>query len=123
MGVFLMAGMFAGCALGLVVAAILAGVGIIAAVKIAKSRRHVWGIFAAIFTIVLTLCILAIHGYPYGTVRPGSDYDVAMKNLFLQGFFYCASPGPAALMAALIALLAPRKAANRAVDPDMEILP
>jgi len=109
MGLVLMAGLFAGCVLGSIVTALLGGAGVILAVRIAKTRRHAWWGFAVLFIIVLTLCIVAIHGYPYSMVRPGSDYDVAMKNFFLKGFCYCVSPGPAVLFAALGSWLMPKK--------------
>ncbi len=123
MGVFLVAGMLAGCALGVIVTAALVGAGIIAAMKSAKSRMHVWWTFAAVFAIALTLCIIAVHEYPYGMASPGSDYDVVMKNFFLQGLGYCASLGLAALIAALTTFLAPRKATNRTAKPNNEIQP
>jgi hypothetical protein len=113
MGLVLMAGLFAGCALGLVLAAILGGAGIWLMVRNAKARTRAWWCFAAVFLILLLVGIAAVHQYPYAPVRPGSDYDVAMRNLFLQGFGYCASPGPAALLAALAARLMPRKSANK----------
>jgi hypothetical protein len=106
-----MAAMFAGCALGLIVSAIAGGAGVVLTMRSAKIRLRVWWSFAVVLVVVLSLCIVAVHQYPYGTVRPGSDYDVATKNLFLQGFGYCASLGTAALLAALATLLTPKKTA------------
>lgn len=112
MGLFLIGGMFAGCILGLVVTVVLGGTGVVVAIKSAKIRVCVWSCFTAAFAILLSLCIAAVHKYPYGTVRPGSDYGIWMKNLFLQGFGYCASPGLAALLGAFVTLFAPKKSTN-----------
>jgi len=114
MGIVLIAALVAGCAVGLVLTAILGGVGVTLTLKSAKDRPRVWWIFALVFAISLTLCIVAVHEYPYGVVRPGSDYDVAAKNLFLQGLGYCGSPGAAALPATLAALLTPEGAGTEA---------
>jgi hypothetical protein len=109
MGLVLMAGLIAGCALGLIFAASVGGVGVLLAVKSAKRRRRVWWCFAAVFVVLLLLGIVAVHQYPFAAVSPGSDYDVALKNLFLQGLGYCATPGPAALLAALATLWMPKR--------------
>jgi hypothetical protein len=109
MGLVLMAAMFAGWALGLLVSASAGAAGVVLTIKNAQSRSRVWRVFGAVFVVVLSLCIVAVYRYPFGAVRPGSDYDVAMKNLFLQGFGYCASPGAAALLAGLATCLSPRK--------------
>ena len=116
MGLILVAALFAGCVLGLIVTTILGGVGVLLTIKSAKTRIRVWWCFAAGFAVLLLLGIVAVHEYPYGVVRPGSDYNVAMKNFFLQGFGYCASPGPAALLAALGTWLMPKKTANTTPD-------
>jgi hypothetical protein len=109
MGLILVAALFAGCILGLLATALLGGVGVVLAIKGAKTHIRVWWCFAAVFVLLLPLGIVAVHEYPYAVVRPGSDYDVAMKNLFLQGLSYCASPGSAGLLAALATLLMPKK--------------
>ncbi len=108
MGFILIAVMFAGGALGLVATTALGSVALALTTRSAKSRKYVWWTFAAAFGVGVTLCIVAVHEFPYGAVRPGSDYDVAMKNLFLRGLGYCASPGPAALLAALATRLLPK---------------
>lgn len=59
--------------------------------------------------LVLIAGLFVVHEYPYAIVRPGSDYDVAMKNLILQGFGYSAIPGLASLLAAVATLLMPKK--------------
>lgn len=113
MGLVLVAALFAGCALGLMVTAILGGVSILLTIKSAKTRIRVWWCFAVVFLVLQLLGIAAVHEYPYAPVRPGSDYDVAMKNFFLQGFGYCASPGLAGLLAAFGTWLMPKKIANK----------
>ena len=117
MGLILFAAMFAGGALGLIVTAFFGGVGVVLTSRNARQRTRVWGTFAVMFAIGLTLCILAVHFFPYAAVRPGSDYDVAMKNMFLQALGYCGSPGLAALAAALATLLMPKKQTSATVQP------
>lgn len=116
-----MAGLFAGCALGVIVAVSVGGAGVLLAIKSAKKRRRVWWCFAGVFVVVLPLCIVAVQQYPYASVSPGSDYDVAMKNLFLQGFGYCAAPGPTALLAALATLWMPKKTVNMTSESNNSI--
>lgn len=113
MGLVLMAAMFAGWALGLMVTGAAGAAGVVLTIRSAETRLRAWWTFGVVFVIVLSLCLLAVHQYPFGEVRPGSDYDVAMKNLFFQGFAYCASPGGAALLAGLATLLTPRKTVPR----------
>jgi len=100
--------MAAGCAVGLIVTAILGGLGVAGTVKRAKSRVHTWWYFAVAFAVVLFLLIFVVHEYPYAQTRAGSDYDIVVKNLFLQGLGYCAAPGIAAFFATLAAMLSPK---------------
>jgi hypothetical protein len=109
MGLVLMAGMFAGGAVGFIFSAIAGFGSMVLTIRNAKARRQVWWTFAVVFVVVLAACIVAVVQYPYDTVRPGSDYDVAMRNLFLQGLGYFASPGIAAIVAAVATFIAPRK--------------
>jgi hypothetical protein len=113
MGLILVAVLLAGCALGLIITMIAGVAGVLLTVRSAKTRLHVWRNFALMFVIVLSFCILAVLRYPYDPVRPGNDYDIAMKNFFLAGFGCCVSPGTAVLLAALGTLLSPRKAADK----------
>ena len=108
MGMILFAAMAAGSLAGLIITAILGGLAVAMIVKRAKNRLHGWWYFAVSFVVVLAVSILGVHEYPYGDVRGGSDYDVAMKNLFLQGAGYCAAPGFAAFLAAFAPMLAPK---------------
>lgn len=112
MGLVLMIGLLGGCVLGLLVAVSVGGAGVLLAIKSAKKRRNVWWCFAGLFVVVMPLCIVAVHRYPYAPVSPGSDYEVAMKNLFLQGLGYCAAPGATALFAAIATLWMPKKSVN-----------
>jgi len=109
MGLVLMAAMFAGCVLGFMISSVAGGTAVFVTFRNARNRTGVWWIFLAVFAIAIGITIVAVYHYPYATPRPGSDYDVALRNLFLQGLGYCASPGPAALIAALTTFLAPRK--------------
>jgi hypothetical protein len=109
MGLVLMAALAAGGVLGLIVTSVVGGGGVALTLRSAKTRSHAWRIFGAVCVIVLPLCIYAVHHLPYDPVSPGSDYDVAMKNLFLQALGYCASPGMAALAAGMATWLAPRR--------------
>ncbi len=105
MGMILIGALLVGCVLGVVIAAILGSAGLVVASKRAKTRAHVWRNFAVAFGVVLVLCVVVVYHFPYDIVRPGSDYDVAVKNLFLQGLAYCASPGVSALLAGWMTLL------------------
>lgn len=109
MGVILMAALFAGGVLGLLVTAILGGAGLVLAGRSAKTRVRAWWCFVMVFFVLLLAGIVAVHEYPHAPVRPGIDYDVLMRNLFFQGFGYCACPGLAGLLAALATRLMPRK--------------
>ena len=109
MGVFLFGGMLAGCIFGFAVTAVLGAVGLAVTIRLARTRVRAWRWFAVAVALLCLLCLIAVHMYPYPAVRPGSDYDVAMKNLFLQGLGYCASPGLAALLAALATMLGAKK--------------
>ncbi len=115
MGVFLFGGMLAGCIFGFAVTAVLGTVGLAVTIRLARTRIRAWRWFAVAVALLCLLCLIAVHVYPYPAVRPGSDYDVAMKNLFLQGLGYCASPGLAILLAALATMCAPKK--NRGAKP------
>jgi hypothetical protein len=99
----------AGCVLGFMISSVAGGAAMFVAFRNARHRTGVWWIFLAVFAIALLITIVAVYHYPYATPRPGSDYDVALRNLFLKGLGYCACLGPAALIAALATFLAPRK--------------
>jgi hypothetical protein len=77
-----------------------------------------WWYFSATLAATLFLLVLAVHEFPYEIAKPGSDYDIAMKNLFLQGLGYCTSPGMAALLAALATRMSPGKPASGSEAPE-----
>jgi hypothetical protein len=109
MGLILIAAMFAGGALGLMISGTGLAVGLIATKRAAASRKGVWKMFWMAFGVLLVLLIVGVQLYPYDPVKPGSDYDVTMKNLFLQALGYCGSPGIAGLVAALTTKWCPQK--------------
>ena len=120
MGRVLIGALIVGGALRLMLTTITGGAGVFLTARNAKNRSQFLWRFAVAGVIVLTLCVVAANQHPYATVRPGSDYDVALQNLFLQCFGYCASPGTAALVAAMTTWFAPRKKREhlRCVAPD-----
>ena len=65
--------------------------------------------FARRSPVIWPLLWLAVYFYPWPTVRPGSDYDIALKNFFLGGLAYAAVPGVAAVVV-LVGVLALRRA-------------
>lgn len=109
MGVILIIGLLAGIVCGLVVTAILGTGAVVVARKQSARRRHVWPALGAAAVVLTPLLMLAVYRYPWPAVRPGSDYNIAMQNLFLGGIGYGASPGMAALLACLILPFLPGK--------------
>jgi len=99
----------AGCVVGLIVTAILGGVGFATTAKRAKTHVHAWRYFAVASGVFLCLLIVGVYVFPYETVKPSSDYDILARNLFLQGLGYCAAPGVAGLLAAIAARLSSPK--------------
>lgn len=77
--------------------------------KISHARLKVWRLFVTGFVVCLSALLLIISYHPFASVSPGSDYDVVMKNFFMQGVFYAASPGVAAMLALLSTGLSRRK--------------
>ncbi len=110
MGVILLAGQLAGIVGGVIISTILTVLAVTLASKAATRRKHTWWFFGAATTILATILILAVNAYPWPTVRPGSDYDIAMKNLFFSGLAYTTCPGVAAILAAVATLVLPKKA-------------
>jgi hypothetical protein len=109
MGMFLMGALVLGFAVGLMITGLLGTLAILLTIKSAQRRNQVWQSFAAVFAVVLALLLLVVYLYPYEHVRPGSDYDIAMKNFFMQALGYSASVGGAAFLASLATLLCPKK--------------
>ena len=111
MGMVLMVAMAVGGIVGLVINGILGTTGLIMTARNSNKRARVWLYFFATVAIAMPIIVFAVYSFPYAQAKPGSDYDIVMKNLFLQAVGYCASPGAAALIAALATYLAPRKPA------------
>jgi 4-amino-4-deoxy-L-arabinose transferase-like glycosyltransferase len=109
MGIVLAFAMVVGILMGLMLSALMIFVSAISVLKLAKRRDHAWLAYAVALAIFLPLLMLAVQYYPYETARPGSDYDIAMKNFFITGLGYSASTGIAALLAMLMVLFCPKK--------------
>jgi len=110
MGVFLFGSLLAGLLAGLVISAILGGLTTFLLVRLQSRRQYVIPIFFFVAGTVLTACIFGIRLFPFDWGRPGSNYDLAMSNLFWAALSYGASLGTAAGVAAIITLLIPTPA-------------
>jgi len=100
MGIFLGVAGLAGLMIGQMITILLGSIAF-AITQNANRRIYAWPFFTIMFAIVLLPLMLVVSNYPYEHVRPGNDYDILMKNIFMQGFGYSASVGVAALLAAL----------------------
>ena len=109
MGLIIGFGMFVGCVIGLVVTVAFGGWGIWLAIRKAKHVKRIWYVFATMLAIILIVGMIGVHEYPYESVRPGNDYGIVMKNMFLQGLGYCTVPGIAAFLAALVTFAIPQR--------------
>ena len=109
MGMILGFALFGGVLIGAVVSIALCVLAIVIIRKVSHERLNVGRLFVAGFFVFLSALLLGISYYPFASVRPGSDYDVAMKNFFLQGIFYAVNPGVAAMLALLSTGLSRRK--------------
>jgi len=112
MGVILAGGMAAGFVIGFALTAGTGAAAIFLLLRFVGRRRNVWPVFFPVAGVALLLMIALVQLYPYEAVTPGSDYDIAMKNLFLRGFGYGLAPGVAALAGALASRLAPVKSGD-----------
>jgi hypothetical protein len=109
MGIVLMIGLLVGVAVGMAVSVALVVNTVLLTRKQVSRRQHVWRTFGGAMALFLALLWVAVYFYPLPAVRPGSDYDVALKNLFISGFAYAAAPGFAALFAFVVTLALPRQ--------------
>ena len=116
MGMIIGFAMFIGVLIGLLVSIPLCILGLLKAGAASDKRLNVWPLFVAGFLICLSGLLLGIPYFPYASIRPGADYGIIMKNFFLRGIFYAASPGVAAIFALLSTRLGCRK-------PEKENLP
>ena len=108
MGIIVLASLAGGCVIGLMATVALGSISVFIAVKRAEKRNNVWWYFTGAFVIAWILAILVLNNIPFDHIRPGNDYDLAIKKFFLQGLFYCASLGFSAFAATLITLLFPQ---------------
>ena len=109
MGIVLLIGLLVGIIVGMAVSAALVLITVLLTRKQVSRRKHVWRIFCGGMALFMALLWVAVYFYPLPTVRPGSDYDIALKNLFISGFAYAAAPGFAALFAFVVTLALPRQ--------------
>ena len=114
MGIFLLGFMALGVLAGLLLDALLLGVGTLVIAGIARRRRNVWPVAGAGIVIGTLLVIAAVALLPYENVRPGSDYDVLAYNLLVQSFGYTASAGIGVIAAIAAALFCPPRTDNAA---------
>jgi len=116
MGLVLGSALLAGVAVGLAVTAATGGLALAITIGRAKRRLYVWRVVVvgtAVFVAVLALLVQQFGNEP---VRPGNDYDVVMRNFFVCALGYSAAPGVAALLAAVLSSLCPRKPAADAQE-------
>ncbi|THB81528.1 MAG: hypothetical protein D3926_01585 [Desulfobacteraceae bacterium] len=112
MGLILIGVLTAGGFLGVIVSIVSGSTGVWLATRSAKLRKYVWPGFTVVYFLFLCLLIAGISFYPFDTVEPGSDYDMAMKNFFFKGLFYCASIGLASLPAGVFSMMMPKVKAH-----------
>ena len=101
--------LFIGTFIGIIVSILLCVLAIVKTKKASHERLNAWSLFATGFVVCLSVLIFVIPYYPFAFARPGADYDIIMKNFFLKGIFYGASPGVAAILALFSTRLGPRK--------------
>lgn len=106
MGIFFGFAASVGMMIGLTITILLGSIAF-AIMQNANRRIYTRPFFTIMFAIVLLPLMLVVSYYPYEQVRPGDDYDIAMRNIFMQALGYSASFGIAALLAALAVLSCP----------------
>ena len=109
MGMILGFALFVGALISTVVSVVLCVLAIVMIRKASHERLNVWPLSVAGFVVCLSALLFVISYYPFASVSPGTDYDVTMKNFFLQGILYGVSPGVAAILALLSTGLGRRK--------------
>ena len=98
MGIVLMAAIGAGLAVGAILTVIF---GTAAVILLRRAQAGLGKRFASLLIALTFLLCAAVPYLPLQTVRPGSDYDIAFKNLFIEFASYALAPGLAALLAAI----------------------
>jgi len=102
MGLILILYIMAGLALGLLLASVACGIGaLLIILRNSKARANVWPLAVAGAAVGLLLAGTAIQFIPQQQVRPGSDYDKAAQNLFVNTLGYSLAPAAGAVAAAI----------------------
>ena len=117
MGLILGFALLVGIVIGLAVTAATGSLGVVITIKEARQRLYVWRVVAVVATILVGVLVLIVQHCANQPVRPGSDYDIVMKNFFVSGLGYSATPGIAALVAALVSSLCPKKSTADTREP------
>ena len=108
MGIILGLSLFIGVLIGVLISILFVTTAVIAAVKGAKRRMHVWRVFLPVAIVSMTLLILGVYHYPYNTGTPGSNYSSLFGHSFFVGLAYAAIPGVSSVFAFLTTLFCPR---------------
>lgn len=108
MGIILGFLLFNGVFIGAMISFLLVTTAVIAAVKGAKRRMHVWRVFLPVAIVSMTLLILCVYHYPYDTGTPGSNYSSLFGHFFFVGLAYAVIFGVASVLAFLATLFCPR---------------
>ena len=111
MGLVLGFALLVGVVIGLAVTAATSGLALVISIRGARRRLYVWRVVAVTATIFAGALVLLVQHCANQPTRPGSDYDIVMKNFFVSGFGYSATPGIAAFVAALVSYLCPKRPA------------
>jgi len=104
MGIILGFALFIGVFIGGLVSVLLVTTAVIAAVKRARRRMHVWRVFPLVAIVSMALLILGVYHYPYDTGTPGSNYSLLFGHFFFIGLAYAVIPGVASVLAFLTTL-------------------
>ncbi len=108
MGMILMIAIAVGGAIGLIVTIAGIIVATIVSASLTRHRRCVWPTMLVVAGVGTLVAAAIVALYPYPTGQPGSDYDIAMLNWFLQGLGYCASLGIGCVIASIAVFFCPR---------------
>ena len=120
MGIILLLVLAAGVVVGALVDLVVLMVGLpllLARFRRAQSRPP-WGRLTLTLLICTGLGFWVAGEIPYGTVRPGNDYEIAAANLFKSGIAYTLAPGVALLVTILLGLTAWRPQPTAPVEPE-----